>query len=93
LDPKPDPNEKRTVLREPGLEEAFQRLYRDDWDEVERRICDVETVLLRDPEMGMPVGEGVWILPLAPAHFLSIYLYYVFYSDVLVLLEVEGFLT
>ena len=50
-------------------------LLRADWHAVEATLSTAERVLLLEPEIGTPVGDGVWILPLPPAHGMDIYLY------------------
>ena len=49
-----------------------------------------EFILARDPEIGSPLGGGIWFLPMAPIGKMQIALYYTFDDSTVTFLAIGG---
>jgi hypothetical protein len=85
--PAPD---RRSIIRQGGFEESLQILF-STWDGAEKYIAAAEIVLAMEPQLGMPIGDGIWVLPMAPVKNADVWLFYTFYETVVILLDVQAF--
>lgn len=86
------PPDRRIVLRDEGFEPTLQPLF-SDWLDAESYIAGAEEILALDATVGMPLGDGTWILPMAPVRGAEIWLYYIMYDTVVVLMQAKAFVT
>ena len=75
------PELPRQVIREHSFERELRALIRD------ARLA-AEFILVRDPEIGSPLGDGLWFLPMAPIDKTQIALYYTFDESTVTLLAI-----
>jgi hypothetical protein len=68
---------RRSVVREQEFEEQLERLI-PNAEEADDFTLGAELVLALNPEIGSPVNEWVWVLPMAPVRSEEVYLYYAF---------------
>lgn len=78
------------MVRDDSFEDSLQILF-PQWQQAEEFIAAAEVVLAVDAEIGTPLGNGIWILPMAPVKGAEVWLYYTFYETVVVLFEVVSF--
>lgn len=61
-----------------------------DAREADDFVEGAEFVLARDPEVGSPLGEGIWFLPMAPIGGVQVALYYTFDDSMVTLLAIAS---
>jgi len=71
------PELPRQVIRQRSFERALRALVQDA-READDFVEAAEFVLARDPEIGSPLDDGIWFLPMAPIGKEQIALYYTF---------------
>jgi hypothetical protein len=71
------PELPRQVIRERLFERGLRRLIREA-READEFVEAAEFVLARDPEIGLPMDDGIWFLPMAPIGKAEVALYYTF---------------
>jgi hypothetical protein len=71
------PELPRQVVRERLFERQLRVLVRDA-READEFVEAAEFVLARDPEIGSPLDDDIWFLPMAPIAKAQIALYYTF---------------
>ena len=77
------PELPRQVIRERSFERELRALIQDARE-------GAEFVLARDPEIGSPLGEGIWFLPMAPIGKAQPALYYTFDDSTVTLLAIAS---
>jgi hypothetical protein len=65
------------VIRERSFERQLRALIQDA-READDFVEAAEFVLARDPEIGSPMDNGIWFLPMAPIGKAQVALYYTF---------------
>jgi hypothetical protein len=58
------PELPRQVIRERSFERELRALLRDV-READDFVEGAEFILARDPDIGLPLGDGIWFLPMA----------------------------
>jgi hypothetical protein len=71
------PELPRQVIRERSFERELRTLIQDA-READDFVEAAEFVLARDPEIGSPLDDGIWFLPMAPVGTAQVALYYTF---------------
>ena len=77
----------RQVIRERSFERQLRALIQDA-READGFVEAAEFVLARDPEIGSPLDDGVWFLPMAPIGKAQVALYYAFDDSMVTLLAI-----
>ena len=83
------PELPRQVIRERSFKRELRALIQDA-READDFIEGAEFVLARDPEIGSPLGEGIWLLPMAPIGKAQLALYYTFDDSTVTLLAIAS---
>ena len=83
------PELPRQVIRERSFERELRALIQDA-READDFVEGAEFVLARDPEIGSPLGEGIWFLPMAPIGRAQPALYYTFDKSTVTLLAIAS---
>jgi hypothetical protein len=83
------PELPRQVIRERSFERELRALIRDA-READDFVEAEEFILARDPEIGSPLGGGIWFLPMAPIGKMQIALYYTFDDSTVTLLAIAN---
>ena len=83
------PELPRQVIRERSFERELRALIQDA-QEADDFVEAAEFVLARDPEIGSPLGEGIWFLPMAPIGKAQPALYYTFDDSTVTLLAISS---
>lgn len=81
------PELPRQVIRERSFERELRALIRDA-READDFVEAAEFILARDPEIGSPLGRGIWFLPMAPIGKAQPALYYTFDDSTVTLLAI-----
>jgi hypothetical protein len=81
------PELPRQVIREHSFERELRALIQDARD-ADDFVEAAEFVLARDPEIGSPLDEGIWFLPMAPIGKAQVALYYTFDDSTVTLLAI-----
>ena len=79
------PELPRQVIRERSFERELRELIQGVRD-ADVFVEAAEFVLARDPEIGSPLDDGIWFLPMAPIGREQIALYYTFDDSTVTLL-------
>ncbi|MFZ1217766.1 MAG: hypothetical protein WAO00_00665 [Chthoniobacterales bacterium] len=61
-----------------------------DAREADNFVEAAEFVLARDPEIGSPLDDGIWFLPMAPIGKVQLALYYTFGDSTVTLLAIAN---
>ena len=83
------PELPRQVIRERSLERDLRALIQNA-READDFVEGAEFVLARDPEIGSPLGEGIWFLPMASIGKVQPALYYTFDDSTVTLLAIAS---
>ena len=83
------PELPRQVIRERSFERELRALIQDA-READDFVEGAEYVLARDPQIGSPLGEGIWFLPMAPIGKAQPALYYTFDDSTVTLLAIAS---
>ena len=83
------PELPRQVIRERSIEHELRALIQDA-READDSVEGAEYVLARDPQIGSPLGEGIWFLPMAPIGKAQPALYYTFDDSTVTLLAIAS---
>ncbi len=77
------------VIRDRSFERDLQALIRDA-READDFVEAAEFVLARDPEIGSPLDDEIWFLPMAPLGKEQVALYYTFDDSTVTLLAIAS---
>ena len=77
------------VIRERSFERQLRVLIQDA-READDFVEGAEFLLARDPEIGVPLGEGIWFLPMAPIGKAQPALYYTFDDSTVTFLAIPS---
>lgn len=83
------PESPRQVIRERSFERDLRALIQDA-READDFVEAAEFVLARDPEIGSPLDDGIWFLPMAPLGEEQVALYYTFDESTVTLLAIAS---
>jgi hypothetical protein len=83
------PELPRQVIRERSFERQLRGLI-EEAREADDFVEAAEFVLARDPEIGSPLGDGIWFLPMAPVGGGQVALYYAFDDSTVMLLAIAS---
>jgi hypothetical protein len=83
------PELPRQVIRERSFERDLRALIQNA-READDFVEGAEFVLSRDPEIGSPLGEEIWFLPMAPIGTAQPALYYTFDDSTVTLLAIAS---
>lgn len=83
------PELPRQVIRERSFEQQLRALI-EDVREADDFVEGAEFILARDPELGSPLDEGIWFLPMAPVGRAQVALYYTFDDSTVTLLAIAS---
>jgi hypothetical protein len=81
------PESPRQVIRERSFERDLRALIQDA-REASDFVEGAEFVLAQDPEIGSPLDDGIWFLPMAPLGKEQVVLYYAFDESTVTLLAI-----
>jgi hypothetical protein len=83
------PELPRQVIRERAFERQLRALI-EEAREADEFVEGAEFILARDPRIGSPVGDGIWLLPMAPIGRGQVALYYTFDDSTVTLLAIAS---
>ena len=83
------PKLPRQVIRERSFERQLRALI-EDAREADDFVEGAEFILARDPRIGSPVDDGIWLLPMAPIGRAQVALYYTFDDSTVTLLAIAS---
>jgi hypothetical protein len=83
------PELPRQVIRQRSFERELRALVQDV-READDFVEAAEFVLARDPEIGSPLDDGIWFLPIAPIGNEQVALYYAFDDQTVTLLAIAS---
>ena len=81
---------RRSIVREPLFDDSLAALIRDA-ETADEYTAAAEDVLSREPESGRPFQDGLWMLPMSPIGGKTVYLYYSFDDETVLLIAIAAF--
>lgn len=81
---------RRSIIRDPLFDDSLAALIRDA-ETADEYTAAAEDLLSREPEIGKPFRDGLWLLPMSPIRGKTVYLYYTFDADAVIFIAIAAF--
>ena len=81
---------RRSIVREHLFEDSLATLF-PLIEEADEFVAAAEDVLSEDPELGRPLRDGVWMLPMNAVRGADVWLYYAFDEETVTFLAIAKY--
>ena len=81
---------RRSIVREPLFEDSLAALIRDE-EAADEYTAAAEDFLAREPDSGLPIESGAWMLLMSPIRGKTVYLYYTFDDETVTFIALAAY--